>query len=258
MVRIRPRDIHLKRLFVPLCCVFLLASCGGYGTYTPKKPGKGGLEPTQRPYTVMGKKYTPLYSHDGFSQTGIASWYGKKFHGRSTSNGETYNMYAMTAAHKTLPMNVYVEVKNRSNGRSTVVRINDRGPFVRGRIIDLSYAAAKKLGVATAGTAPVRIRALGYKEARSAKGDTYRAPADYDAGTYTVQVGAFTIYKNAKRLSTKMKRDHGYSDIRKTRVDDGIFFRVYAGKYDSLRRAEDAAGRFEEDGFPGSFVVALE
>ena len=112
--------------------------------------------------------------------------------------------------------------------------------------------------MATAGTAPVRIRALGYKEARSAKGDTYRPPANYDAGTYTVQVGAFTVYKNAIRLSTKMKRDHGYSDIRKTRVDDDIFFRVYAGKYDSLRRAEDAAGRFEEDGFPGSFVVALE
>ena len=136
----------------------LLASCGGYGTYTPKKPGKGGLEPTQKPYTVMGKRYTPLFSHNGFSQTGIASWYGKKFHGRKTASGDRFNMYAMTAAHKRLPFGTLVRVTHLKNGRSVAVRINDRGPFVRGRIIDLSYGAAKKLGMVAQGVARVRIR----------------------------------------------------------------------------------------------------
>ena len=96
---------------------------------------------------MFGKRYHVLDSSKGFRQRGIASWYGTKFHGRPTSSGEVYNMHAMTAAHKTLPIPVYVHVKNLDNGRSIVVRVNDRGPFITGRIIDLSYAAAKKLGV---------------------------------------------------------------------------------------------------------------
>jgi rare lipoprotein A len=112
------------------------------------------------PYTVLGKTYRVLEDTTGFTQTGYASWYGKKFHGHRTSNGETYDMYKMSAAHKTLPIPTYVRVTNLENGLSTVVRVNDRGPFHDNRIIDLSYAAATKLGYVNKGTAKVKIEAL--------------------------------------------------------------------------------------------------
>jgi rare lipoprotein A len=112
-------------------------------------------------YTVFGKTYTVLSSSKGFTERGDASWYGTKFHGNTTANGEIYNMYAMTAAHKSLPIPSYVKVTNLDNGRSVVVRVNDRGPFHAGRIIDLSYAAAAKLGYVNKGTAPVEIETVG-------------------------------------------------------------------------------------------------
>ena len=111
-------------------------------------------------YTVFGKQYAVLDSAEGFTERGIASWYGSKFHGRDTASGEKYNMYAMTAAHKNLPLPVYVQVINLDNGRELVVKVNDRGPFVEGRIIDLSFAAARELGIYDSGTANVEIRAL--------------------------------------------------------------------------------------------------
>ena len=114
------------------------SSSSGVPATTPSKRGNPSS------YVVFGKRYYVLNSSEGFVQRGIASWYGTKFHGRDTSSGEIYNMYAMTAAHKTLPIPVYVHVKNLDNGRSAVVKVNDRGPFIAGRIIDLSYAAAKK------------------------------------------------------------------------------------------------------------------
>ncbi len=113
------------------------------------------------PYTVLGKTYTVLPDSKGFVEQGIASWYGNKFHGRKTSNGEIYSMYGMTAAHKNLPIPSYVRVTNLDNGRQVVVRVNDRGPFHEGRVIDLTYAAASKLGFVKLGTAPVRVEAVG-------------------------------------------------------------------------------------------------
>lgn len=112
------------------------------------------------PYEIMGKTYYPLSTSEGYRRKGVASWYGKDFHGKPTANGETYNMYAMTAAHPTLPIPTYVRVTNIENGLSTIVRVNDRGPFLRGRIIDLSYAAAKTLDMDVQGTAPVLLEAL--------------------------------------------------------------------------------------------------
>jgi rare lipoprotein A len=112
------------------------------------------------PYSVLGKQYRVLDSAEGYDETGLASYYGNKFHGRRTSNLEVYDMYAFTAAHKTLPLPSYARVTNLSNGRSVVVRVNDRGPFHEGRIIDLSYAAAVKLGVDRAGTARVEVKGL--------------------------------------------------------------------------------------------------
>lgn len=113
-----------------------------------------------RPYVVFGKKYVPLTKVQAFHQSGVASWYGKRFHGQKTSSGETYDMYAMTAAHPTLPIPSYARVKSVKTGKEVIVRINDRGPFHSGRVIDLSYAAAYRLGLIGAGSGEVQIEAI--------------------------------------------------------------------------------------------------
>ena len=139
------------RLLVFLVVLVALVGCGG-GVKTYKTNTK--------PYTVAGNTYYPIKSAKGFSESGVASWYGKKFHGRKTASGERYNQNKMTAAHKTLPFGTRVRVKNRDNGKNVVVVINDRGPFAKGRIIDVSRAAAKKLGMLGAGTAKVSIKVV--------------------------------------------------------------------------------------------------
>jgi rare lipoprotein A len=242
-----------RALFLLICCVIVFSACGT--KKVPSQQPASKEKAYQKPYTVMGKRYEPLKSHVGFVQTGMASWYGRDFHGRKTSNGETYDMHAMTAAHKTLPLGVFVKVKNTDNGRETIVRVNDRGPFVKGRVIDLSYAAAIRLGVDVAGTAPVRIEALGYRLPGAEK---YDAPENYDTGSYTVQVGSFKEYSNAERLSEGMQKLFGFSEIHKSDVNGETFYRVYAGKYTSLSAAETAERDFSEHGYPGSFTVALE
>jgi peptidoglycan lytic transglycosylase len=236
----------------------LLSSCAGYRTRVLDTPESRGLKGWQKPYLVNGRRYDPLLSHEGFVQEGTASWYGDDFHGRETSNGELYDMYALTAAHKTLPLGVYVRVRNLANGRETVVRINDRGPFVKERIIDLSYAAAKLLGITDTGTAPVRIEALGYKVGSAGAVESYRPPASYDEGRYAVQIAAFTNLGNAERLASRMRTAGGTSTIQKALVKGRIFFRVRVGSYGSLARAEDERKKFEAEGYPGSFVVALD
>ncbi len=125
-----------------------------------EKKKRKKLPPTQRPYVIEGQTYSPISSAEGYEEIGLASWYGDPFHGRKTANGETYDMYGVTAAHKTLPMNTMLLVKNLANGKTTTVRINDRGPFVDGRIIDLSYTTAKELGVVQHGTEKVQLIAL--------------------------------------------------------------------------------------------------
>ncbi len=116
--------------------------------------------PSLRPYSVNGKPYTPMTSLAPYRERGLASWYGQPYHGRSTAIGETYDMYGMSAAHTLLPLPSYVRVKNVSNGRQVVVRVNDRGPFVEGRVIDLSYAAASKLGMVGVGLSQVELELL--------------------------------------------------------------------------------------------------
>src|SRR5512135_3028385 len=242
----------VRRIIFLLCCTLVLSACGTKRTNVarPPEPTRPGTKAWQRPYMVYGQRYDPLESHEGFVQTGVASWYGTDFHGKTTSNGERYDMYAMTAAHKTLPLGVYVKVYNQDNGKETIVRVNDRGPFVKGRIIDLSYAGAKKLGYDVVGTANVRIEALGYRE--DATGG-YQAPATYDSGNYTVQVGAFKEYTNAQRLSDELRNSFGFSGIRMAIINGDTFYRVYVGKYTSLRAAEAGEKNFAEHGYPGSF-----
>jgi rare lipoprotein A len=247
--------LRVRSLMVVLSTALILTACSGKKPATA--PDGGKVKASQRPYTVMGKRYEPLKTHVGFTQEGIASWYGKDFHGKKTSNGEVYDMHAMTAAHKTLPLGVFVKVRNKENGHEAVVRVNDRGPFVKNRIIDLSYSAAKKLGVDAKGTAPVRIEALGYR-VTGASGDSYKAPENYDSGNYSVQVGAFKDQQNAKRLSEEMKKLHGYSEVKAAAVNGEQFYRVQAGVYTSLQAAEEAEQRFADQGYPGSFVVSLD
>ena len=167
---------RFKLVLVWLVCVVLVAACTSPFTKkdsAPKKPTRidrtdkviPKVEPKSKygnpkSYVVFGQRYHTLSTANGYVEQGIASWYGTKFHGRRTSSGETYDMYAMTAAHKTLPLPTYARVTNKKNGRSIIVRINDRGPFHENRIIDLSYAAATKLGIVTTGTGLVEVIAI--------------------------------------------------------------------------------------------------
>jgi peptidoglycan lytic transglycosylase len=154
-------------------------------------------------YEVYGIRYNVLNSSYGYQERGVASWYGKKFHGRQTSSQEPYDMYAMTAAHKTLPLPTYVRVRNLRNNKSIVVRVNDRGPFVDNRIIDLSYSAAIKLDMISSGTALVEVTALSYDDPPPASRQDMPtravATASQSSHAVYVQVGAFGDIKNAKR-----------------------------------------------------------
>jgi len=248
----------IRYLFISVVLATLLSACASHRTRVIDTPETRGLKGWQTPYMVDGERYDPLMKHEGFVQDGLASWYGDDFHGGPTSNGETYNMHAMTAAHKTLPLGVYVRVLNKRNGSEAVVRINDRGPFVRERIIDLSFAAAKQVGITDTGTAPVHIEALGYRSADSSGPAPYRPPKSYDAGDFAIQIAAFTNRDNAERLASRMRKSYGSAGIQDAKVKGSRFFRVRVGSYGSLVKAEKARGEFERNGYPGSFVVAAE
>ncbi|MCW8891839.1 MAG: septal ring lytic transglycosylase RlpA family protein [Deltaproteobacteria bacterium] len=252
-------DFPIRRLRAPLYAllVLLLAGCGGYTTKVIESPETRELAGWQRPYEVNGQRYNPLRGHKGFQQRGIASWYGKKFHGRKTSNGETYDMYGLSAAHKTLPMGVFVKVTHLGNGRHINVRINDRGPFIAGRIIDLSYGAARQLGIVESGTAQVNIQALGYQQNDHGK-LTYRAPSNYDSGSFAVQIGAYSTAENAYALAARMRVRYGKAVVTKAMINGRQFYRVRVGNYQSLERAENAVDGFISGGFSGSFVVAFD
>lgn len=254
------RSGYRRAIVVALCLPLFTVACGGpaYQTRVIETPGAPPLKGHQKAYEVNGERYHPLREHQGFTEEGLASWYGSDFHGKRTSNGEIYDMYALTAAHKTLPLGVSVRVTNTVNGRSMVVRVNDRGPFVRGRIIDLSYTAAKELGVVGPGTAPVRVEALGYLDGDIAKGGFYRQVANYDKGNFAVQIGAFVIEANARNLADESRRRYGKAEIRKGTVDGKVFYRVQVGQYRSLTAAHKAEIEFNAAEYPGAFVVAVD
>ena len=208
----------------------VLAACGSSPTQDGPPAGSSGSvgrlrdDPIPRPepksrygngphYEVFGKHYTVMPSAVGYKETGVASWYGKKFHGNLTSNREVYNMYAMTAAHKTLPLPTFVRVRNLSNNREIIVRVNDRGPFVHNRIIDLSFAAAQKLDIVTNGTGLVEVEAITFESSGSAQPtrqvsaaptqSSGQAPAvqprPSNPNHIYVQIGAFGSKANADR-----------------------------------------------------------
>src|SRR5688500_1891804 len=183
-----------------------------------------------RPYTVFGRDYQPLARLQPFRQRGLASWYGKRFHGKKTASGEIYDMYAMTAAHPTLPIPSYVRVTHVASGRSVVVRVNDRGPFHASRIIDLSYAAANRLGFVQAGSAEVQVEAVAAPE-----------QAVY------LQLGAFRTRENAETLQERVRREAAWlQDAVRVRMS-GELWRLQVGPYLSRDAARAVAERIEAE-----------
>lgn len=254
--------VHIRKLrflSATLLTLLISACATGQRAYSPQDQTTSSRQkPGQKPYTVAGKRYEPLASHEGFVQEGVASSYGRDFHGRKTSSGEPFDMNAMTAAHKTLPLGVYVKVRHKRTGREVIVRINDRGPFVRERIIDLSEGAARRLEMVQEGVAAVNITALGYKIDRPSGEAEYRAPVSYDKGSFALQVAALKIRSNAYRYADELKRKYGAADVQEALVGGNTFYRVRLGHYSSLRAAQAAQETFERKGFPGNFVVAVD
>ena len=211
-------------------------------------------------YVVFGKRYHTLNSSKGFVQRGVASWYGTKFHGKRTSSGEPYDMFAMTAAHKTLPLPSYVEVTNLDNGRKVIVKVNDRGPFVSGRIIDLSHTAARKLNIIGSGTGRVEVRAIDPGKHRAAKQAStpvkIKSPA-LSSEQLFVQIGAFGNSGNAKNLQKDLYERLGphfrintyFSEAKK-------LYRVRIGPIASNEDAERVHARLNRIGFSGSHIVS--
>lgn len=209
---------------------------------------------TMRPYQVFGKWYYPTLAKVGDGQDGIASWYGPDFHAKKTSNGEIYNMFAQTAAHKTLPMNTMVRVDNLENGKSTVVRINDRGPFVSGRIIDLSNKAAHDIDMVKKGTARVKLTILGFH----GKVATTQVEKEEVAtvGKYFVQVGAFRRYEGAKVTQRKFKlilEDKYDVVIKEGTFENEPINRVWISGFRSEEEAKDFR---ENNGLSGAMIIA--
>ncbi len=255
----------LLRLTSGALVLLFLSACTFGVPMGGQKSGKDESSPLKKSkygnpssYIVMGNRYYVMDSSKGFTQKGVASWYGPNFHGKRTSSGETYNMHAMTAAHKTLPIPVYVKVKNLTNGKTAVVLVNDRGPFAHDRIIDLSYAAAKKLGVVGPGTAKVEIVALD-----SAK-NVSRAPvrviplktAVQDPANMFVQLGSFSSEENAVKLSNelKMKKESAVL-IKLVKTGGGAFFRVQIGPLLDLDEASSIQKRLKRKGYKNARIV---
>jgi len=282
--------MRFKLILVTLsCCPFVLVACGKShvhyspfpgvsvgvpigiphsGKPAPLPSGNGGYVKTGKPYKVDGQWYYPLKTADGYDQTGVASWYGRQFHGRKTANGERYDMYTMSAAHKTLPLPSMVRVTNLDNGRSVIVRVNDRGPFVKNRIIDLSYAAAKALGYNTKGTAHVRVQAVNNQAIGKptptptpsytakpvpAPVNTTRVSQHANSGIY-VQLGAFSSQYNANQLRQTLSSTYPNVHIQRVPSNPSIY-RVRIGPYQDATTSQDVLFSLQAQGYHNAIVV---
>lgn len=226
-----------------LTAALILFLCSAMAACGSRSWRKGGV-PGTTPYTVRGKTYYPLKSAHGFVEEGMASWYGPGFHGKKTANGERYDQYAMTAAHKLLPMDTTVKVTHVDTRRSITVRINDRGPFVDDRIIDLSRKGAEALGIMGSGTARVRVESVGGVPGFREDGDL--------VGHFFVQVGSFAVQDNAKRLVKKL-HSSGFS-ARFVRNEASDLWHVQVGPWSDLFSAQKMLPRLVHE-YKGAFVV---
>jgi rare lipoprotein A len=252
----RPANFFFRLLSIAVL-LFLLAGCGP-ATVTPEPSGRK-TPPTQKPYTINGKTYYPINSNIGYRETGNASWYGKKFHGRKTANGETYDMYAMTAAHKTLPMNTVLLVRNLANGRETVVRVNDRGPFVRSRIIDLSYQAASEIGMIQGGVTQTEIIAMGEPVGPNDKGEKGTgkpAGQDFYNGNYYIQVGSFLNQDNAEKVARLFMSQGSRVLIEPYITPEHTYYRVQVFAGTTLKLAKILEEKLVKTGYPDAFTFA--
>jgi len=274
-----------QRTYGALLSMVFLTACAGNGPQ--REPQASGTErtppATSEPrsgrgnppfYDVLGKRYHVLPTSAGYRQRGVASWYGRDFHGLSTSSGETYDMHAMTAAHTTLPIPTWVEVTNLSNGKNVVVKVNDRGPFVDNRLIDLSFAAATALDMVQSGTTRVEVRAIGAPVAtpQVTAAATQSAPTTVMGASRPVsssapappattermfvQVGAFSERDNATRLVQRL-RASGFVDP--VVVTDGegsrALHRVRLGPIRDSQEFDELSARLRDIGVPGARLV---
>jgi rare lipoprotein A len=214
-----------------------------------------------KPYVALGKTYEPMKKIEAFTQTGKASWYGKRFHGKKTASGERYDMYAMTAAHPTLPLPSYVRVTNLNNDRTAIVRVNDRGPFARDRIIDLSYAAANKLDIIKHGTAKVEIELITPEsinnnsdtsaettsiEKSTESLDTVINTANNENNPFYVQAGAFQYENNANNLKQNMIKLGITTQENINKVYNSKLYRLVLGPFYSESEAYQVASKIQD------------
>lgn len=248
--------MRLSPLFL-ICLLLIVSACSSRqapapvpppivsAPSAPQSPDQPRKRPpaTSRPYTVLGQTYHPLLDGRGFREEGTASWYGPDFDGKPTASGEMYNMHALTAAHRILPMHTQVRVTNLENGRTVVLRVNDRGPFVNNRIIDLSFAGASQLDMVGPGTARVRVESL-------------QTWGDDIPGIFYVQTGSYSLEQNALR-SLSALRSAGYGQSRTVPVViNGVrFWRVQAGAFQGYNSATQTRQRLAQ-AFPDCFIVA--
>jgi len=251
------------RALAAVLAAAVLAGCAGGPARKPPPVDPGAVPdavPRAEPrsargnppfYEVFGERYVVLPTAEGYLERGVASWYGPGFHGNSTSSGEPYDMYAMTAAHKTLPLPAYVRVTNLQNGRSIVVRVNDRGPFKDNRIIDLSYVAAERLDMIRDGTAMVEVRAVGPSSPAP-------VPVTAPGGRFFAQAGAFAEEGNARRLAERLA-DAGFANVLVVAADSNgrDVHRVRIGPLDSVDAYDSVVTRLRSAGF-GSAILALD
>jgi rare lipoprotein A len=231
---------------------------------SPKSPQSPPLvskkaDRKERPYAVNGRWYFPVSSVAEYKETGICSWYGPDFHGKPTSTGEIYDMYGYTAAHRILPFNTQVRVKNPSNHKEIIVRINDRGPFLKDRILDLSFAGAKELGLIGPGTARIELEALGVLEESEENGQKVTRlihQIDYQQGDFSIQIGAFKDRQNALRLQERLLKDYPRTEVSETNRYGETFFRVRVSRCQNLQDALRLQKQIEGKGFSQTFVVA--
>lgn len=257
----------MNRVLVFVAVLVILSGCSTrgvkyYGGSTSYKSnsvndGRKYSKATMRPYVVRGIKYYPTVVSVGDQFHGRASWYGPDFHGKLTSNGERYNMYDMTAAHKTLPMNTIVRVTSRATGKSAVVRVNDRGPFVDNRIIDLSKAAASKINMVGTGTALVTLEVIGFagkgKVVIPEQKELDAGPKEEVVTEFALQIGSFVNIDGALQTQKKYNGLDGYKTIIKD-IDAGDkrVFKVWLKGFQSEAEARD----YKANGpFASSFIV---
>ncbi len=271
-----PRRLTTLLLTALLMTVLLLAGCASRPPARdgPEARPPAGLERVpdavprveslrtggpNKPYEVFGRRYIPMAADLPLAETGLASWYGRKFHGQPTASGETYDMYAMTAAHKTMPIPSYARVRNPANGREVVVRINDRGPFADGRVIDLSYTAALRLDLLR-GVAPVQVWRITHDEIRAGLGAPRAMPPELPPALLPtlppddpapgdpvlaspglwLQLGAFRDRDGAARLQQSVLREAGAAVTQVAVFEENALFRVQAGPYATRAEAQDA------------------